>query len=103
MSVDGGMTFDRGVNWFGQSLTQTLEPRLFYVYAPYRNQNQIPVFDTGAHGFQLRADLYREPLRRQRPFRRREPGDGSGEFPLADSDRPGDAPRHRRAAILPGG
>ena len=47
MSLDGGMTFDRGVNWFGQSLTQTLEPRLFYVYAPNRNQNQIPVFDTG--------------------------------------------------------
>ena len=47
MSLDGGMIFDRGVKWFGQSLTQTFEPRLFYVYAPYRNQSQIPLFDTG--------------------------------------------------------
>ncbi len=51
MSVDGGMIFDRGVKWFGQSLTQTLEPRLFYVYAPYRNQSQNPVFDTGLTDF----------------------------------------------------
>ena len=51
MSVDSGMIFDRGVNWFGRSLTQTLEPRLFYVYAPYRNQNQNPLFDTGLTDF----------------------------------------------------
>ncbi|HUN69601.1 MAG TPA: LPS assembly protein LptD, partial [Burkholderiales bacterium] len=59
MSVDGGMTFDRGVNWFGQSLTQTLEPRLFYVYAPYRNQDQIPVFDTGLTDFNY-AQIFTE-------------------------------------------
>lgn len=51
MSLDGGLIFDRGVNWFGQPLTQTLEPRLFYVYAPYRNQNIIPLFDTGIPDF----------------------------------------------------
>ena len=34
------------MNWFGQSLTQTLEPRLFYVKAPFRDQRQIPLFDT---------------------------------------------------------
>jgi LPS-assembly protein len=51
MSVDSGMIFDRGVNWFGQGLTQTLEPRLFYVYAPYRNQSRIPLFDTGLTDF----------------------------------------------------
>jgi LPS-assembly protein len=47
MSLDGGMIFDRDANWFGQQLTQTFEPRAFYVYAPYRNQDRIPVFDTG--------------------------------------------------------
>jgi len=26
--------------------TQTLEPRLFYVYIPYRDQSQLPIFDT---------------------------------------------------------
>ena len=51
MSVDSGLIFDRGVNWFGHSLTQTLEPRLFYVYAPFRNQSQIPLFDTGLTDF----------------------------------------------------
>ena len=47
MSLDSGMIFERGVNWFGESLSQTLEPRLFYVYAPYRDQSRIPLFDTG--------------------------------------------------------
>ena len=50
-SVDGGLIFDRPVNWFGESLTQTLEPRLFYVYAPYRNQSQNPLFDTALADF----------------------------------------------------
>jgi|CXWL01.1.fsa_nt_gi LPS-assembly protein len=51
MSVDSGMIFDRPVKWFGNSLTQTLEPRLFYVYAPYRNQSQNPLFDTALAEF----------------------------------------------------
>ncbi|MEO8145037.1 MAG: LPS-assembly protein LptD, partial [Betaproteobacteria bacterium] len=51
LSVDGGMTFDRGVNWFGQALTQTFEPRLFYVNAPFRDQSRVPLFDTGLPDF----------------------------------------------------
>ncbi len=51
MSVDSGMIFDRPVTWFGDSLTQTFEPRLFYVYAPYRNQSQNPLFDTALAEF----------------------------------------------------
>ncbi len=46
VSADTGLLFERPVNLFGQSRTQTLEPRLFYVYVPYRNQDAIPVFDT---------------------------------------------------------
>ena len=46
ISVDSGMVFERRTDWFGQSLTQTLEPRLFYVYAPYRDQSRNPLFDT---------------------------------------------------------
>ena len=45
-SADTGLLFERPVDIFGQSRTQTLEPRLFYVYVPYRNQDAIPVFDT---------------------------------------------------------
>ena len=59
MSLDGGLNFDRGVNWFGQSLTQTLEPRLFYVYVPFRNQDRIPVFDTGLTDFNY-AQIFTE-------------------------------------------
>ena len=25
----------------------TLEPRMLYLYVPYRNQNDLPIFDTG--------------------------------------------------------
>ena len=47
LSADGGLVFERAMKLFGESLTQTLEPRLFYVYAPYRAQDQSPLFDTG--------------------------------------------------------
>ncbi len=45
-SVDSGMYFDRNINIMGNQYQQTLEPRLFYVYIPYQNQNNLPVFDT---------------------------------------------------------
>jgi len=46
MSVDSGLVFEREARYFGQDLAQTLEPRLFYVYIPYRDQSGIPLFDT---------------------------------------------------------
>lgn len=45
-SVDAGLFFDRSVSLFGHSYTQTLEPRLYYVHVPYRNQDNFPIFDT---------------------------------------------------------
>ncbi len=45
-SVDGGLTFERDVKLFDRDFVQTLEPRAMYTYIPYRNQNQLPVFDT---------------------------------------------------------
>ena len=51
LSLDSGLTFERGARWFGESLTQTLEPRLYYVYAPFREQDQIPIFDTALADF----------------------------------------------------
>ena len=50
-SADTGLVFDREARFFGDTLTQTLEPRLFYVYVPYRNQDQVPLFDTGLADF----------------------------------------------------
>src|ERR1700682_1868390 len=45
-SVDSGLVFERETNLFGKAYTQTLEPRAYYVYIPYRRQDQIPPFDS---------------------------------------------------------
>ncbi|BBD80945.1 LPS-assembly protein LptD [Aerosticca soli] len=50
-SVDAGLIFDRAASLFGNSYTQTLEPRLYYLYVPYRNQNNLPLFDTNLMTF----------------------------------------------------
>lgn len=58
-SVDAGLIFERNARWFGEALTQTLEPRLYYVYAPYRAQDPVPLFDTGLADFNY-AQLFSE-------------------------------------------
>ncbi len=46
-STDAGLVLEKAdQSFFGQSYLQTLEPRAYYLYIPYRNQDQIPVFDT---------------------------------------------------------
>lgn len=50
-SLDSGMTFERSSNWFARDYTQTLEPRLFYLNVPYRDQSKIPVFDSSLADF----------------------------------------------------
>ena len=50
-SIDSGLIFDRNITLFGDSYTQTLEPRLYYLYVPYRNQNNLPLFDTSLMTF----------------------------------------------------
>jgi LPS-assembly protein len=48
-SLDSGLVFERPlqIDWLGVSSgTQTLEPRLFYLYVPYRDQDDIPLFDS---------------------------------------------------------
>ena len=49
--VDSGMTFERKTEFFGQNYTQTLEPRMYYLLVPYRDQSHIPVFDTSVADF----------------------------------------------------
>ncbi|ANB02334.1 LPS-assembly protein LptD [Ectothiorhodospira sp. BSL-9] len=55
-SVDGGLFFDRPM---GGERFQTLEPRIFYRYTPYRNQDDIPRFDTSEYGFSF-DQLFRD-------------------------------------------
>lgn len=45
-SLDSGLFFDREVKVVNNRYTQTLEPRLFYVYIPYKDQSMFPIFDT---------------------------------------------------------
>lgn len=45
-NVDSGLYFDRHIHLGQHDYQQTLEPRLFYLYVPYRNQNNIPIFDS---------------------------------------------------------
>lgn len=46
-SIDSGLFFDRDFKVADRGYSQTLEPRMFYVYIPYKNQSNIPLFDTG--------------------------------------------------------
>jgi LPS-assembly protein len=56
-SFDTGLVFDRSIRLFGEDYIQTLEPRLYYVYTPFRNQDQAPLFDTADSDFGL-AEIF---------------------------------------------
>ncbi len=58
-SLDTGLIIERESSWFGNPFTQTLEPRLFYLYTPRENQDELPVFDTSEFDLSF-ANLFRE-------------------------------------------
>jgi len=58
LSVDSGLFFERELNFAG-GLTQTLEPRAYYLYVPYEDQNDIPLFDTSEYDFSFNQ-LFRD-------------------------------------------
>ena len=47
LSLDSGLFFDRETEIAGRAMTHTLEPRLFFLSVPYRDQDKLPRFDTG--------------------------------------------------------
>ncbi|MCD8566098.1 MAG: LPS-assembly protein LptD [Burkholderiaceae bacterium] len=51
MSIDAGMTFERDASFFGHDAIQTLEPRIYYLNVPYRDQSNFPVYDTTLSDF----------------------------------------------------
>lgn len=55
--VDTGLMFERDSGSSGQR-TQTLEPRMVYSYVPYRNQDNLPIFDSGLPDLNL-TELFR--------------------------------------------
>jgi len=58
-TLDSGLYFDRDVRIVKNRYTQTLEPRLFYVYIPHHDQNRLPNFDTGLSDLNL-ATIFAE-------------------------------------------
>jgi LPS-assembly protein len=60
-SLDSGLIYQRDTQALGQPVTQTLEPRLYYVYIPFRDQNQIPLFDTAVADFNY-AQIFSENM-----------------------------------------
>lgn len=60
-SIDSGMFFERETDFLGLGYQQTLEPRLYYLNVPARDQNNIPLFDTGEADFNF-AQIFSENL-----------------------------------------
>ncbi|MCI4567843.1 LPS assembly protein LptD [Lysobacter sp. CFH 32150] len=58
-TVDAGLFFDRSTRLDGKAYLQTLEPRLFYLHVPYRNQDDLPRFDTAPLTFSW-GQLFRD-------------------------------------------
>ena len=59
LTVDSGLILERQTNLFGTPYLQTLEPRMYYVYIPFRDQSRIPVFDSAQQDINF-ATIYSE-------------------------------------------
>ncbi|HEY6543697.1 MAG TPA: LPS assembly protein LptD, partial [Dokdonella sp.] len=57
-SLDGGLVFERELEFGGEAWTQTFEPRAYYLRVPYRDQGDIPLFDTQQIPFTF-SELFR--------------------------------------------
>ncbi|MCG6942225.1 MAG: LPS assembly protein LptD [Thiohalocapsa sp.] len=58
LDLDGKLIFERPAHWLGEQAVQTLEPRAYYLYTPYVDQTEIPVFDSSELDFSF-ANLFR--------------------------------------------
>lgn len=59
LSLDNGLVFERDAKVLGRSYLQTLEPRAFYTYTPYRDQSMVPLYDTALSDFNF-GSIYSE-------------------------------------------
>lgn len=57
--LDMGLIFERDWQYKNYLFSQTLEPRAYYLYVPYRNQNLYPNFDSGIINFSY-SQLFRD-------------------------------------------
>lgn len=58
-TLDSTVVFERESRWLDVDYIQTLEPRLYYVNIPYKDQSKIPVFDSGLADFNF-AQIFSE-------------------------------------------
>ncbi len=58
-SLDGGLIFERQTSLGGSKVTQTLEPRAYYLYSEYEEQSGQPDFDSAELTFSY-DQLYRD-------------------------------------------
>ena len=58
-SIDSGLFFERDAHWGDQQYTQTLEPRLYYLYIPAKGQDGLPNFDTSVPDLSF-SNLFRD-------------------------------------------
>ena len=59
VSLDSVMVLERDWNVGKQDYVQTLEPRAYFLYVPYRNQDLLPNFDTAQADFNF-AQMFTE-------------------------------------------
>ncbi len=69
LSLDSGLVYERDTALLGRNYLQTLEPRAFYTYTPYRDQSMVPLYDTALTDFNFWLHLQRKQLHRARPHR----------------------------------
>jgi LPS-assembly protein len=58
-TADSSLVLERPTTIGGAPFLQTLEPRLYYVYIPFHDQNDIPVFDSAQQDVSF-ATIYSE-------------------------------------------
>ncbi|MCC7082922.1 MAG: LPS-assembly protein LptD [Burkholderiales bacterium] len=58
-SAEGGLAFERNTNIGGRDYLHTLEPKVFYVYVPFRDQSRLPNFDSALSDINF-ASIYNE-------------------------------------------
>jgi LPS-assembly protein len=58
-SFDSGLVFERDTTLWQENFIQTIEPRLFYVFTPFKNQNFLPNFDSAEMDFSF-AQIFTE-------------------------------------------
>jgi len=51
VDIDAGLILQRDTQVFSSPFTQTLEPRVYYLFVPFDNQKDIPLFDTALNIF----------------------------------------------------